>query len=72
MKILTKISIWLISGYQAIISPMLPRSCRFCPSCSQYAKEALDRYGLFRGGFLAIKRVLRCNPFFPGGYDPVP
>ncbi|MCS7259108.1 MAG: membrane protein insertion efficiency factor YidD [candidate division WOR-3 bacterium] len=71
MKILTKIGIRIITCYQVFISPMLPRSCRFYPSCSEYAKEALKRYGIVHGGFLAIKRILRCNPFFPGGYDPL-
>ena len=69
MKILL---IWLIQGYRVLISPLLPPNCRFQPTCSQYAIEALERFGSWRGGILAVRRVLRCHPFHPGGYDPVP
>ncbi|RLC90865.1 MAG: membrane protein insertion efficiency factor YidD [Chloroflexi bacterium] len=62
----------LIRFYQRAISPLLPPSCRFTPTCSQYSYESLSRYGLFKGGWLAIKRISRCHPFHPGGYDPVP
>ena len=62
----------LIRAYQRIISPMLPPSCRFYPSCSQYGYEAIAKYGLIKGGGLMVWRVLRCNPFCQGGYDPVP
>jgi len=62
----------LIRGYQAAISPLLPPSCRFHPSCSQYALEAVTRHGALRGGWLAARRLARCHPFHPGGYDPVP
>ena len=62
----------LISGYRRLISPLFPPSCRFQPTCSQYAIEAVEKFGAFRGGWLAIKRILRCHPFHPGGYDPVP
>lgn len=58
--------------YQRFVSPYLPPSCRFTPTCSHYTYEAIERYGLFKGGWLGIKRVVRCNPFNPGGYDPVP
>jgi putative membrane protein insertion efficiency factor len=58
--------------YQMTLSKMLPPSCRFEPSCSHYGYEAIARYGAIRGSWLAIKRVARCNPFNPGGYDPVP
>jgi uncharacterized protein len=61
-----------IRGYQQFISPLFPPSCRFTPSCSQYAIEAIDRFGTMRGSYLATTRILRCNPFYPGGYDPVP
>ena len=64
--------IWLIRGYRSLISPLFPPSCRFQPTCSQYAIEALTKFGTVRGGWLAIKRILRCHPFHPGGYDPVP
>ncbi len=66
------VALWLIRFYQRFISPTLPPSCRFTPSCSQYGYEAISRYGFFKGGWLTFKRLLRCNPFFPGGYDPVP
>jgi putative membrane protein insertion efficiency factor len=62
----------LIRFYQRAVSPYLPASCRYVPSCSAYAYEAVRKYGVFRGLFLAIKRILRCHPFHPGGYDPVP
>lgn len=62
----------VIRGYQRGISPVLPQSCRFSPSCSQYTLEAIERYGFFRGGWLGARRLLRCHPFHPGGFDPVP
>lgn len=67
-----KAAISLIEFYQKWISPKLPPRCRYYPSCSQYAKEAIERFGLLKGGTLALLRLLRCNPLFPGGYDPVP
>lgn len=62
----------LIRGYQRFISPALPPACRFTPSCSHYALEAVTRYGIVRGGWLAFRRLGRCHPFHPGGPDPVP
>lgn len=62
----------LIRFYQRYISPGLPPSCRFYPTCSQYTYEAVERYGMVKGGWLGIKRILRCQPWNPGGYDPVP
>ncbi|HWN20221.1 MAG TPA: membrane protein insertion efficiency factor YidD [Gemmatimonadales bacterium] len=62
----------LIRGYQRGISPALPPSCRFHPSCSQYALEAVTRYGALKGGWLAARRLVRCHPYNPGGFDPVP
>ncbi|MGD8624528.1 MAG: membrane protein insertion efficiency factor YidD [Anaerolineae bacterium] len=62
----------LIRLYQKTISRMMPPSCRFTPSCSHYGYEAIEKYGVFKGGWLAVKRVARCHPFNPGGYDPVP
>lgn len=61
-----------IRGYQKVISPALPPSCRFYPSCSQYAIEAIARHGALRGSWLAARRLARCHPFHPGGVDPVP
>lgn len=63
---------WLIRFYQGTISQAMPPSCRFEPSCSEYAYQALGKYGFFKGSWLAIKRIGRCHPFHPGGYDPVP
>ena len=62
----------VIRAYQRFISPALPSSCRFHPSCSQYALEAVTRYGAVRGSWLAARRLARCHPFHPGGFDPVP
>ena len=60
-----------IRFYQRWISPALPSSCRFTPTCSEYGYQAIAKYGIIKGGRMAIGRILRCNPFFPGGYDPV-
>jgi putative membrane protein insertion efficiency factor len=62
----------LIRGYRLLISPLFPPVCRFQPTCSQYALTAIERFGPWRGGWLAIRRITRCHPFNPGGYDPVP
>lgn len=62
----------LIKAYQRFISPLFRPSCRFTPTCSSYAVAAIERHGPFRGGWLALKRIGRCHPWNPGGYDPVP
>jgi uncharacterized protein len=64
--------IWMIHWYQRYLSPMLGSRCRFLPTCSSYAIEAIERYGVLKGSSLAVWRILRCNPFSRGGYDPVP
>ncbi|MCH3924128.1 MAG: membrane protein insertion efficiency factor YidD [Bacteroidales bacterium] len=71
-KIIKTIFIGLIRFYQVAISVHTPATCRFTPTCSQYALEALKKYGVIKGSFLAIKRILRCHPWGKSGYDPVP
>jgi len=61
----------LLHGYRAFVSPFLPPACRFHPTCSQYMIEAVMKYGVIRGVFMGVRRLLRCHPFSPGGYDPV-
>ncbi|HSO72716.1 MAG TPA: membrane protein insertion efficiency factor YidD [Thermodesulfobacteriota bacterium] len=61
-----------IRGYQRVISPLFPSSCRFYPTCSEYAIQAIQTYGLCRGIVLALKRIGHCHPFSPGGFDPIP
>lgn len=65
------LAIFMIKLYQKIISPLKPRTCRFYPTCSEYSIEALKKYGFIKGSYKSIKRILRCNPFNPGGYDPL-
>lgn len=68
-----KVLVFLIKTYQLTISPIFSHgSCRYYPTCSQYALEAIEIHGVFKGSLLAVRRILRCNPFFKGGYDPVP
>ena len=67
-----RIVLGLIRFYQRFISPLFGQTCRFEPSCSKYTYEAIERYGILRGGWMGIKRLSRCHPFHPGGYDPVP
>ena len=72
MSILARILILMIRGYQVTFSPLLPSACRYTPSCSRYAVEAIERYGALRGTWMGARRILRCHPFHAGGYDPVP
>jgi putative membrane protein insertion efficiency factor len=67
-----KILLAMIRMYQLFLSPMLGQHCRFTPSCSQYTKEAIEKYGAARGSWLGVKRILRCQPLCKGGHDPVP
>jgi putative membrane protein insertion efficiency factor len=66
------IAVFLITVYQKLVSPLFPPSCRFVPTCSQYAKEAIMKHGVINGSYLSARRILRCHPFHVGGYDPVP
>ena len=67
-----RLLLWLIQFYRVAISPMHRPCCRYIPTCSQYAQQAIQKYGAIKGGYLALRRILRCNPFSKGGYDPVP
>jgi len=64
-------AVGLLKAYKVVVSPLLPSACRFEPTCSEYAKEALERYGVVRGTMLALRRLFRCQPFSAGGFDPV-
>ena len=72
MSLGARILVWAIRIYQKAISPAFPPNCRFVPSCSEYARQAVQKYGVCRGLWLGLRRLLRCHPFNPGGYDPVP
>lgn len=67
-----RLAVALLDLYKRFLSPLLPRACRFEPTCSVYAREAIERHGLARGLALSVRRLLRCHPFHPGGLDPVP
>lgn len=69
---MTRAALAALMAYRQFVSPLLPPACRFAPTCSQYARLALLEHGLGRGGWLALRRILRCHPFHPGGYDPPP
>ena len=71
MSLVARAAIGLITLYRRFLSPLLPRACRFHPTCSRYAIESLERYGVLRGSLLALCRLAKCHPFHPGGYDPV-
>jgi putative membrane protein insertion efficiency factor len=71
MQIAKSTVLLLLRGYKWALSPMLPPSCRYVPTCSEYAMEAVERYGALRGGWMAMARLLRCHPFVKGGHDPV-
>ncbi|MBT3543632.1 membrane protein insertion efficiency factor YidD [Flavobacteriaceae bacterium] len=71
-KILIYPFVLLIKGYQSFLSPLLPPSCRYEPTCSQYTLEALKKFGLFKGGWLGIKRIAKCHPWGGSGFDPIP
>lgn len=72
MQLLSRVMLALIAFYRTCISPLKPPTCRYTPTCSQYAVEAIKKYGPIKGGWLALKRILRCNPFGGSGFDPVP
>ena len=72
MTIARQFVVVLLRGYKYAISPLLPTACRYQPTCSEYAMEAVERHGVVVGSWLALKRLLRCHPFVKGGYDPVP
>ncbi len=67
-----RLAIWAIKFYRSGISPLTPPSCRFYPTCSQYGLESIERFGFFKGFYLLIRRIIKCQPFHPGGFDPVP
>lgn len=69
---MSRLLLMLIRFYRAAISPLLGANCRFIPTCSAYAMQAIEKYGAWKGGWLALRRILRCHPFCKGGYDPVP
>ncbi|MGW9857618.1 uncharacterized protein ACUXIR_002093 [Staphylococcus hominis] len=69
---LKKLFLGIIRFYQRFISPMTPPTCRFYPTCSEYTKEAIEVYGALKGGYMGIKRILKCHPLHKGGFDPVP
>jgi len=72
MRVGSRIACGVVRGYQLLVRPLLPAACRFQPSCSEYARAVLSGHGVIRGGWLALRRLARCHPFNPGGYDPPP
>jgi putative membrane protein insertion efficiency factor len=69
---MTRLLVGIIAAYKRLLSPVLPPACRFVPSCSEYAAAAIEKHGPLRGVFLAVRRIVRCAPWHPGGFDPVP
>lgn len=67
-----RLAVGSILLYQRLVSPLLPPACRYYPSCSEYTRQAIERYGILRGAWMGAKRISRCHPFHQGGYDPVP
>ena len=67
-----RIALLMVRFYQRVISPILPKSCRFYPTCSEYTYQAIEKYGVIKGIYLGIKRISKCHPFHPGGNDPLP
>jgi hypothetical protein len=72
MNIMARILMWMIRAYQVILSPLFGQQCRFYPTCSQYALEAINRYGAIVGSYYTIRRLMRCHPWHAGGHDPIP
>jgi hypothetical protein len=70
--IVRNLAVAALHGYKRLLSPVLPAACRYAPTCSEYAAEAIEKHGLLRGGTMAVRRLLRCGPWHPGGFDPVP
>ena len=66
------VALTALRAYKRLISPLLPAACRYTPTCSEYAAEAIEKHGILRGGTLALRRLVRCGPWHPGGFDPVP
>ena len=72
MSSAVRAAVLAVRGYQRLVSPLLPPSCRFAPTCSEYAAQAIAQQGVVRGGWLALRRLVKCHPFHPGGFDPPP
>lgn len=72
ISLLGRLAVFLVRGYQLVVSPFLGQNCRFRPTCSAYYIEAVLKYGFIRGSLLGIRRIVKCGPWHPGGYDPVP
>ncbi|NQW29122.1 MAG: membrane protein insertion efficiency factor YidD [Ignavibacteria bacterium] len=71
-RFVPRLFILIIRMYQKVVSPLFPPSCRFSPTCSEYVAQSFEQYGVFKGFWLGVRRIVKCNPFHPGGFDPVP